>query len=197
MAEVSITGGVTIVDEIDLPLVAQYKWHVNDSGYAVWRGVKDGRKQTLRLHRLIAGTPPDKVTDHINHDRLDNRRTNLRIVTQTENASFRKTPQGVCWDASRQRWMVRYRNKFGGRYESLAEAETAFKMIRSGVPYKGPGNHPRRLHLPKGVCYMKSGRQSKRFYVRPTIMGRRRFIGYFGTAHEAEVALLKALSKED
>lgn len=48
------------------------------------------KKTTLRLHRFILNFPDDKfVVDHINHNRLDNRKNNLRVVTQKENTKNR------------------------------------------------------------------------------------------------------------
>ena len=40
---------------------------------------------TLRIHRLIMNCPDDKIIDHINHNTLDNRKSNLRICTHLEN----------------------------------------------------------------------------------------------------------------
>lgn len=44
-------------------------------------------KQTIYLHREIAGTPVGLITDHVNGDRLDNRRANLRIATPSQNGA--------------------------------------------------------------------------------------------------------------
>lgn len=54
--------------------------------YAVaWRNYR-----TFLLHRVITGAKEGDVVDHINHDPLDNRKSNLRIVTPAENAQNRK-----------------------------------------------------------------------------------------------------------
>lgn len=72
-------GKFTLIDEEDYELVGQYRWLVTPDGYAVTASNK------LRLHRLILATPLGMFTDHINHDRLDNRRENLRVVTLAQN----------------------------------------------------------------------------------------------------------------
>jgi len=47
---------------------------------------------TVMVHRLIMGDPPEGMdeVDHINHDGLDNRRSNLRWVTHAQNMSNRR-----------------------------------------------------------------------------------------------------------
>jgi len=51
-----------------------------------------GKRHFVGLHRIITNCPVGMVVDHLNHDGLDNRRVNLRIVTQLENARNR-SPQ--------------------------------------------------------------------------------------------------------
>lgn len=48
---------------------------------------KHGKRKQVWLHRLITNCPSNMVVDHINGDTLDNRKCNLRIVTQAENAT--------------------------------------------------------------------------------------------------------------
>jgi hypothetical protein len=64
-------GKEVIVDEEDYAYLSQWKWYFN-GGYAV-----RGCKKRILMHRVIMATPDDKVTDHINRDKLDNRRCNF------------------------------------------------------------------------------------------------------------------------
>ena len=95
MREIPLTQGkVALVDDEDYDFLNQWKWHIlNARGleYAVrsiWRGVVNGkeRNDTVLMHREIMATPAYLHTDHINRNGLDNRKSNLRVVTNRENA---------------------------------------------------------------------------------------------------------------
>lgn len=79
-------GNIIIIYEEDIPLTSCFRWRVID-GYAsssVFLGNNHKpRQRTVRLHRLLMGFP--KYVDHINGVRLDNRRINLRSVTNRQN----------------------------------------------------------------------------------------------------------------
>lgn len=69
------------VDECDAELAAKYKWHYVkpfNHGY-ICAG-------TRRLHRMILNAPKGTQVDHIDHDTLNNRRSNLRLATPAENS---------------------------------------------------------------------------------------------------------------
>ena len=106
---INIRGHTVLVDQLDYFKVSQYKWHINDNGYAVWRGIRDGKKLTVRMHRLIMDTPDGMDTDHINRNRLDNRRSNLRICdrkTNLLNGSRHLNAKGYWYDKSKGNWQV-------------------------------------------------------------------------------------------
>ena len=78
-------GEVAIIDAADARLVSGYSWQLATNGYVI----TCAGGTTVMLHRLIDGTPKGFVVDHKNHDKLDNRRDNLRRCTQAENARNR------------------------------------------------------------------------------------------------------------
>lgn len=86
MKIIQITQGYSVmVDDEDYDGLMKNKWCYH-GGYAV-RGQRKGKTNRLiRMHAQIMGTPKGMVTDHINRNRLDNRRENLRIVTQQYNS---------------------------------------------------------------------------------------------------------------
>lgn len=82
-----------LIDNKDFNLVKDMVWRVSARGYVETTLYWAPYKLNVKLHRLIMSPPDHLVIDHINSNKLDNRRINLRICTQAENnrnASFRK-----------------------------------------------------------------------------------------------------------
>jgi hypothetical protein len=82
-------GKYAKVSPQDFERLSRSKWYVDENGYACRerRGLGKGREY---MHRAVLGeTAEDLVVDHINKDRLDNQRTNLRVLTAVENANNR------------------------------------------------------------------------------------------------------------
>jgi HNH endonuclease len=99
-----------LIDEELYYDIIQYKWHVNIHGYII----ANINKKDIRLHRYIMNYSGDDFIDHINGNRLDNRKSNLRIATPQQNSrntSSRKnsTSQyiGVNFDKSRNKFLAR------------------------------------------------------------------------------------------
>ena len=90
----SNTGKRFLIDTEDLPKIQHLCWwQIRSTGYIAH---KNAGEPVQTLHRLLMGNPEGKVVDHINHDRTDNRKSNLRICTQSENL-LNKTvkPKGI------------------------------------------------------------------------------------------------------
>lgn len=73
-------GMFIVVDKQDKDLL-NGKWFIHSSGYAQ----KKINWKNRSLHRLIMSALPGQVVDHINGNKLDNRRSNLRLCTSQEN----------------------------------------------------------------------------------------------------------------
>lgn len=137
-------------DKEDYDLIKNYTWSINDQGYVITVPFgKPIRMHILIMNRLDAND--DKDIDHINHNRKDNRKENLRIVEHFQNITYCKTysnntsgRKGVYWDKSRNKWMacITYNNKtyYLGRYDSFEEAvsvrEKAEKEIHKEFHYE-------------------------------------------------------------
>lgn len=89
MKTIQLTQGkVAVVDDEDFKYLSQHKWCVgNFSGYFyAMRGVqKNNVQKTVLMHRVIMGDKKGFQVDHINHNTLDDRRSNLRHVTMSQN----------------------------------------------------------------------------------------------------------------
>lgn len=87
MKEIRITRGqIALVDDNDFDSLSKYRWYCLVQGkqrYAVRCETKTGRK--ISMHREIMGFP-NSLIDHINRNGLDNRRSNLRLASKSENA---------------------------------------------------------------------------------------------------------------
>ncbi len=126
-------GYKAIVDDDVFDAVSCHKWHVElvngNPKYAQAR-LPDGTK--IRLHRFVMGcTVGDGiVVDHRNGDGLDNRKTNLRACTQSQNCmnSRRRSHaaaslKGMVWNKARQKWEARIVYKKRQRYLGIFATE--------------------------------------------------------------------------
>ena len=85
VAHIPLTQGkVALIDAEDYASLIRYKWHVGKNK-RVFYASTCVKSRTLFMHRVIMRPPKGMVVDHINHDGLDNRRSNLRICTNAQN----------------------------------------------------------------------------------------------------------------
>ena len=98
--------GYALIDDDDFELVSNYNWNITSNGYAQ----TTSRPKTF-LHRMINKTPAGMLTDHINRNKLDNRKENLRSANKSQNAintGMRKTNTsgytGVSWNKNEKKW---------------------------------------------------------------------------------------------
>lgn len=96
-----------IVDEADYEWLKQLTWHINADGYAsTW---SPQNQQPITMHRLIMQAKKGQIVDHINRNKLDNRRCNLRFVTIRENLlnASRPTAKGYYYDPKRKLYLAK------------------------------------------------------------------------------------------
>ncbi len=136
--------GVTLISDQDVPTQGSYQWRLGGTGYAVrW---KNGR--TVYLHREIVGLEAGDgfEVDHINRDRLDNRRENLRVTVRAENGQNLPSQEGssrfrgVAFDKRRGKWTaqvkVNGRKHYLGGFDTEEEAAAvAADFRRREMPY--------------------------------------------------------------
>lgn len=138
-------GQETIIDAIDADL-ADLKWYAmelpNDRYYAT-RNLTGKPRRIKMMHVLILERLINRLlnkgecSDHVNGNSLDNRRSNLRLATNSENASNVKRHRdnksgykGVVYDSSRKKWraeiMSKGERRHLGRYDTAEEAYRAY-----------------------------------------------------------------------
>jgi hypothetical protein len=115
-----------IIDDQDWELVAPFRWRFDGEYVLTWvphpeggwvprsDGSRRRRRYSLKLSRLIMGLQygDQRQVDHDNHNTLDNRRSNLVVVTNAENGqNLLSKPgssryRGVGWHTKRSRWQA-------------------------------------------------------------------------------------------
>lgn len=128
-------GAVALLDECDADLTNR-SWCLSSAGYAK-RGVSTPKCATIYLHREVAARMAELSkgldVDHINGDTLDNRRSNLRVVTHAENLRNRNGAQanntsgyvGVRPKYGGRRWVAEIAGEYIGSFKTREEAATA------------------------------------------------------------------------
>lgn len=138
-------GQVALVDDGDYDDLNQFRWYAQYSkgidNYYAFRLVSFKKKGKLKnkiilMHRMIMDAPKRKVVDHINHNTLDNRKENLRIVSSRQNNQNKKVKgtskyPGVCWHKYNKKWRatiyVNGKNKDLGYFKEEREAAKAYE----------------------------------------------------------------------
>lgn len=138
------------IDTKDLEKVSSIKgkWHANKhhTGRYYIRGPYKSKK--VLLHRFLMEPSEKMVVDHINNNSLDNRRRNLRIVTNAENkqnlvgarSDSKNGIRGVYFNEKSKKWMGRItvngKYKGLGSFQTREEAEIEVKKARAKyMPY--------------------------------------------------------------
>lgn len=147
LAYVTLTKGyAAVIDAADVPLVEGFNWTAMvkkrrdgepRSVYAT-RNDRSGQKQrSVLLHRVIAGTPEGMDTDHIDGDGLNNRRSNLRHATTSQNIQNQRIAmhntsgvKGVHWFKRDEKWRAEIqthgKTRHLGLFETIEAAAAAY-----------------------------------------------------------------------
>jgi hypothetical protein len=116
-----------LIDIEDVDVIKNHKWCYKD-GYAITK--KDGR--TTAMHRLIMNPLDNMVVDHVNHNTLDNRKSNLRVCTAKENNRNLSNVEGVYYRKTRKSWKAKItvdgKSIYLGTYKTKSEAKRARRI---------------------------------------------------------------------
>lgn len=142
MKTIQLTQGqVTLVSDHRFEYLNQWKWHAQwDKDMNSYYAVRSESGKTIRMSRLIMATPKGFQVDHINHNTLDNRCENLRLVTHSQNQMNRKKHSnntsgftGVRHHRNKFRATIGFNNKLIhlGHYDTPQEASEAYQKAAS------------------------------------------------------------------
>jgi len=129
-------GKETIVDDADYEKVSPYRWHRLGGRRSYYASATIKNKDVL-LHRLILDAKPGEQIDHINGNKLDNRRENLRLCSHSQNMANRPKHsnntsgyKGASWDKVRQKFesqiVCKSKKIYLGYFETAVEAAKAY-----------------------------------------------------------------------
>jgi hypothetical protein len=151
MKKIPLTQGkFAIVDDEDYDYLMQWKWYA-DKGVSTFyakRNIRneDGKRAGVKMHRVILGVTSQKtLVDHINHDGLDCRKSNMRICSSSGNNKNRSIVwgkskyKGVCWHVNQKKFNAKInvdgRGYHLGCFSSEIEAATAYN--EAALQYHG------------------------------------------------------------
>jgi len=132
-------GGMAIIDKEFFESFSKYRWQQSASGYA-YRGEYLGnyKNATYYMHKLILDNPHTMQVDHINGNKLDNRRSNLRLCSPSQNSinTYKRKQLGLTsrfkgvsfWTHKRgySYWRARNNKKWLGYFKTEKEAAIAY-----------------------------------------------------------------------
>lgn len=132
-------GQSVVVDQDDYWLLRMFKWHC-DNGYA-------SNKDLGAMHRFLMKDPVGLHVDHIDGDRLNNRRANLRAVTPQQNQSNRRNGNGtskyvgVTWEMKFERWKVSVMHQGKANYVGVFRDEVEAAEAYNAASIRLRGEH--------------------------------------------------------
>lgn len=132
-----------MIDTKNIDFVKKHHWVPNTNKSSKDIYVQSHIPDTIKLHRYLLNCPKGLYVDHINHNTLDNRESNLRICSNKQNCENRKgayttnttsSIRNICWDKNRGKWLVSITHKgkhiHGGRFDNLEEAMLGATELR-------------------------------------------------------------------
>lgn len=140
-----LSNRTVLIDKGDYSLVGSKKWYFVVGRYA-------GDKKGILMHRLILNAEKGQQVDHINGNGLDNRRNNLRFVTQSQNMMNAKKRRnttskykGVSWNKHHKKWKAEINYKktnLIGYFDVEKDAAMAYNRVAKKVygVYGRPNN---------------------------------------------------------
>lgn len=134
-------GMVAVIDIGDLPLVEGMGW-CPIRGRSKWYA-KHGKSPLILMHRHIMQAKPGELIGHIDRDGLNNRRSNLRVATHSQNCRNKQSDvgvsglRGVHWHGDKGKWAavttVHGKRIYGGYFNNPVDAARAYNRLVSAI----------------------------------------------------------------
>lgn len=131
-----VNGGEALVDDCDYNDLSSYLWYLSPSGYAYrTQDLGGGKTRTVNMHNVIQISKKGMEIDHIDMNKLNNQRSNLRLATISQNKQNRRKAEktsskyiGVY--LSGNKWVAQIKKDkehiYLGRYKHEAVAALAY-----------------------------------------------------------------------
>lgn len=146
MKRIPLTQGkFALVDDEDFERLNKVKWYCSKNGYAVRSAKKPNSEWTVlrMVHEIIGKPPRGFLVDHIDGNKLNNRKSNLRFCTPSQNLMNKGKPEsntsgykGVSWDKVNKKWKAEI--KVNGKSKTLGRFLTpkiAYKIYCEACIY--------------------------------------------------------------
>ena len=109
-------GQFAIIDKEDYNKISEYKWFAVKSRNSFYAASHGKKRETIKMHRVILGlTERKQVCDHIDHNGLNNSKSNLRVCTDSENAKNTTSRKGA-----------------SSKYLGVSDSPTRKRKLKSG-----------------------------------------------------------------
>lgn len=138
----------TVIDENSVEMIKDYKWCLDGKGYVI----TTINNKNIYLHRFLLNcNDVDKVVDHIDGNPLNNKKSNLRIVTQKENrmnnsleghGSSKRV--GVCYCKREKKWRATIQKDYKVYYLGYFHTEEEAIKAREEAEIKYFGEYRRK-----------------------------------------------------
>jgi hypothetical protein len=141
MREIELGTGISAtIDDEDFEILSKYSWSLSNKGYAYRTDAGKGRHIFMHRDLIPCKDYPEEEIDHINRNKLDNRKSNLRICTKSQNlmnkpAQSNNTSgyKGVSKKKDRNKWQsqisVDGRLNYIGSFNTAEEAAEAYDRV--------------------------------------------------------------------